>query len=77
MLVTQKAVLLVCTSALLVFKIGIISSTVLVALGFLMAIWAVAIKYCQQASKKGIFCALIYFLDKFFKGLVDFLQTII
>ena len=58
-------------------KIGIISSTVLVALGFLMAIWAVAIKYCQQASKKGIFCALIYFLDKFFKGLVDFLQTII
>jgi len=58
-------------------KIGIISSTVLVALGFLAAIWAVAIKYCQQASKKGIFCALIYFLNKFFKGVIDFLQTII
>ena len=58
-------------------KIGIVSSTVLVALGFLSAIWAVAIKYCQQASKKGIICAIVYFLDKFFKGVIDFLSTII
>jgi len=58
-------------------KIGIIGSTALVALGFLAAIWAVAIKYCQQASKKGILCILVYFLNKFFKGIIDFLQTII
>ena len=58
-------------------KIGIITSTILVALGFLVAIWAVAIKYCQQASQKGLLCALVYFLDKFFKGVIDFLSTII
>ena len=53
-------------------KIGIIGSTILVALGFLSAIWVVAIKYCQQASKKGILCAIIYFLNKFFKGIINF-----
>ena len=58
-------------------KIGIITSTILVALGFLVAIWAVAIRYCQQASQKGLLCAAVYFLNKFFKGVIDFLSTII
>ena len=47
-------------------KIGIITSTILVALGFLVAIWAVAIRYCQQASQKGLLCAAVYFLNKFY-----------
>ena len=54
-------------------KIGIGGTTMIVALGFLSAIWAVAIKYCQTSEKKGIFCALVFLLDKFFKGLLKFL----
>ena len=54
-------------------KIGIGGTTVIVALGFLSAIWAVAIKYCQTSEKKGIFCALVFILDRFFKGILKFL----
>ena len=54
-------------------KIGIGSTTAIVALGFLSAIWAVAIKYCQTSEKKGIFCALVFLLDRFFKGILKFL----
>jgi len=54
-------------------KIGIGGTTAIVALGFLSAIWAVAIKYCQTSEKKGILCALVFLLDRFFKGILKFL----
>jgi len=57
-------------------KAGIIGIAALVGLGFITAIWAVALKYCQQATKKGIICSLINILNKFFKGMVDFFQFI-
>jgi len=56
-------------------KIGIAGTTAIVAAGFLSAIWAVAIKYCQASAKKGMLCGLLYLLNRFFKGALKFLAV--
>jgi len=58
-------------------KIGIIGITTVVGLAFLSAIWAVAIKYCRGATKKGFLCSIVFFLNRFFKGAIDFFNNFI
>ena len=58
-------------------KGGIIFTTSLVALGFLSAIWTVAIKYCRASTQKSIPCKILFSSNKFFNGVLDYLQTIV